>query len=209
MSNYKDLTGQRFGKLVVLSRLQNKGKNVIWECLCDCGGKIETITHRLKSGKIKSCGCLRREVLIKRNTKHGLCHSHIWYVHQALNERCLKNNNIGYSRYGGRGITVCEQWIGPEGFITFVGDMGMPPSDKHQIDRIDNSKGYYPENCRWATPTENGRNKRNNVLLTLGDKTQCTSAWGEELGIKAATLRARVRHGWSDEDVLTKPLREW
>jgi hypothetical protein len=209
MSNFKDLTGQRFGRLLVVSRLPNKGKYVIWECLCDCGNMREVITYNLKSGITKSCGCLVKEELIKRNTKHGLCHSHIWYVHQALNERCKKSNNIGYSRYGGRGITVCDEWSGPEGFIKFVEDMGMPPSDTHQIDRIDNNKGYFPENCRWVTPTENGRNKRNNILLTLGDKTQCTSAWSEELGISGATLRARVRYGWSDEEVLTRPLRVW
>jgi hypothetical protein len=118
--------------------------------------------------------------------------------------RCHRPTHERFADYGGRGIAVCDRWRAS--LLHFIEDMGRRPSSEHQIERRDNDGPYCKDNCIWATRTEQGRNKRNNVLLTFRGKTQPLSAWAEELGLTYSTLRRRIQvHGWSTERALTEP----
>jgi len=155
-----------------------------WKFKCKCGKeKIIRVDSVLK-GKVKSCGCYNKE----RHTKHGKYNSPIYRVWRSMKDRCLNKNHLAYGEYGGRGINICEKWIKFEGFYE---DMGDRPTNK-SLDRIDNDKGYYKENCKWSTQKEQSNNKRNNHLITFKGKTQNVTQWSEELGINRETLYGRI-----------------
>ncbi len=120
---------------------------------------------------------------------------------RGMRERCNSPGHKSYLRYGGRGVKVCSRW---SRFTNFLADMGARP-DGMTLDRIDNSRGYMPGNCRWATATMQSNNRRDNVVLTHGGRTQTASQWARELGMKGATLRWRYRKGWGDAEILETP----
>lgn len=123
-------------------------------------------------------------------------------------QRCGNSRSTGYANYGGRGITVCERWLGPGGYGRFRDDMGPSPSERHTLDRINVDLGYAPENCRWADWTQQGRNRRNNHVLKLGADSDPMSAWAERTGINVKTLSSRLnQYEWDPERALTEPVR--
>ena len=163
----------RFGRLVVVERAENKvsksGKNIIcWLCFCDCGNMKIVLGGSLKAGKTISCGCYHKEIASKNLRTHGLKRHELYPSWLNLKQRCTNPNNPYYANYGGRGIVVCGRWM--QSFENFLEDMGERPSDKHSIDRIDNDKGYFPENCRWATRSEQNMNTRNRKDNTSGKR---------------------------------------
>ena len=185
-----DLLNQKFGRLTVIKEAgKDKNGRVRWKCLCDCG-KI-TIVRRssLQSGDTKSCGCLRAEKTRKRLIKHEMCATPTYKSWECLKQRCNNKKDSAYKDYGGRGIKVCKQWLD---FENFLADMGEKP-ERLTIERRDNGKGYAPDNCYWATYKEQNRNRRDNRLIRYQGKTQCLSAWGEELQISDNILWKRLK----------------
>jgi hypothetical protein len=130
-----------------------------------------------------------------------------WITWQAMKTRCYRSDSRHYARYGGRGIAVYDRWLGEHGYGNFLADVGRKPTPQHSIDRIDNDGDYCPENCRWATATEQNGNRSNVVPLTLHGRTQCVSAWAREVGISDAAIRARLRSGWPVERALCEPSK--
>lgn len=160
-----DLTGQRFARLLVIKKSYSK-KTTNWECLCDCGKTSIVYNGNLRNGNTKSCGCIKNEKIGALQKTHGETDKSTEYNSwKHMKERCISKKYKRYANWGGRGITMCERWLGENGFINFLADMGRKPSPNHTIDRTDNDKGYSPENCRWATPLEQGNNQRTNVMV--------------------------------------------
>lgn len=133
----------------------------------------------------------------------------LYNIYNNMIQRCYNKNSSNYERYGGRGICVCDEWKGKRSNINFFEwAISSGYSDNLTLDRIDNNKGYSPDNCRWVSVKEQGKNKRNNVLLTCNGKTMILNDWSCETGIDSRVLRARMKRGWSDYDVITTPLRK-
>jgi len=206
--NRIDLTGNRFGMLVVLFEdgRTNDGK-IKWRCQCDCGKTHSVSGKHLRKKSIKSCGCDRGKGLRTHGLSHTQAHKH-WI---AMLVRCNSPNRSRWKDYGGRGITVCDRWV--ESFENFYADMGDPPVG-YTLDREDNEKSYSPDNCRWATAKTQGRNRRNNRLIEFQGCTKTLAEWAESLGVTSTTLKYRIDKGWDLEKALNqKPaqikLIEW
>jgi len=195
-----DMAGKRFGKLVVIERAgANKFGHPVWKCICDCGNKRIVKGSDLRAGQYQSCGCSRvKHGMARRGKEHPLFE--LW---RGMIKRCMNPKATGYQRYGGRGIMVCKRWMDIRNFIA---DMSPRPSLKHTLDRIDNNKGYSPNNCRWATIAKQNRNQRRNRMLTFQGQTMCVSEWGRLLGIPKNTLLNRLKKNWPIEKVLSKRI---
>lgn len=200
--------GEKFGRLEVLSYSHNKQKHSYWLCRCVCGNEKAIRYDVLRSGNAVSCGCYRKEVLLdyyEKNTTHGKSKSRTYKVYQGMIQRCQNANDQNYYNYGGRGIRVCESWL--ESFEFFYKDMGEPPTDKHQIDRIDNNGDYSPENCRWVTPKENTRNRRTCKIIEYNGQKKCLTDWSTTLDIPKSTLSRRLKTMSMQDAVLSSKPR--
>lgn len=204
-----DLAGKRFGRWTALRKVSSKKCGWKWECQCDCGAVGTTSGYSLVHGKSLSCGCLRTEQVVARSQTHGqsprIGETAEYRCWCGIIKRCENPNEQGFPLYGGRGIRVCQRWR--ESFAVFFEDMGPKPSTTHQLDRYPDMNGdYEPNNCRWATPIQNARNKRNNRLITAFGQTLTEAEWCEKTGMKAACLCNRFARGMTPEDALTRPL---
>lgn len=196
-----NLIGQKFGRLTVISKSSEKTSNKIkWCCLCDCGNTVVVTGQDLKSGNTKSCGCLRKEVTSKRAKKHGMKRTKLYYVWTSMKNRCTNPKVYAYSRYGGRGIRVCDEW---QTFPPFL-DWAMKSGYKEglSLDRIDNDGDYKPSNCRWATKEEQSENTSQNVFLTYNGETHTIAQWCKIVGSYEARLSWRYKQGWPVEEIL-------
>ena len=195
-----DLTGRRFGRLVVLRLVgRTKARALLWECRCDCGASSVVRAGGLLNGGTQSCGCLQREKSAAAKLTHGLARTPEYKVWDHMRQRCENPKHKGFANYGARGIRVCERW---RKFENFIADMGERPSPKHTIERADNDGDYEPGNCRWGTWREQSRNKRTNRLITANGITKPLTTWAEELGVPPTTLFERLRRGWTHERVV-------
>lgn len=204
-----DLTGNRYGLLVVLGYEEKRGRYHMWRCQCDCGTVKSVTGDSLRQGDAHSCGCNSRKACAEKLIKYGRKSSEIreYRIWQSMKARCKYRNRPCARTYIRNGITVCERW---QAFENFMADMGPCPSPEHSIDRIDNSKGYSPENCRWATIAVQARNRGNNRWLTFNGVTKTICDWATELGLDRRVIASRIdRDGWSVEKALTQPLRRW
>lgn len=190
MSKFLDLTGKRFGKLVVLEIDKNpNNKRTKWICVCDCGKVVSTASHQLVSGNTKSCGCKRRET---KNNKHGMRHTRIYEIWCGIKQRCYNKNDKSYSKYGGRGIFMCEEW--KEDFLTFyLWSISHGYKDNLTIDRIDNNGNYEPNNCRWITHAEQQRNRTNNIFIEKCGVNKTISEWALEMNVDVKTAYQRYK----------------
>ena len=198
-----NLKGMRFGKLAVVDKC-GKAKNgsIMWLCKCDCGKEHRATTSNLRSGSTNSCGCLRKEVASNLTKTHDLSSTRLHGIWRGMKDRCLNRNDVSYPSYGGRGITICDEWLND--FVSFyLWAIANGYSDKLSIDRIDNNKGYMPSNCRWAECEIQSRNRRSNRRFSYNGKTQTLAEWAREYGIDRKTLSDRMdRFGWSFERAL-------
>jgi hypothetical protein len=198
-----NLTGRVIGRLIVttLDEARCKPGYVYWICQCTCGTIKSIRSSGLTSGKVKSCGCLKRDAVIARNKEmitHGLSGTRAYTVWRHMIERCFDSEAKQYSDYGGRGIRVCDRWLNVN---NFVADMGQPPP-RMTLERIKNSEDYSPENCKWATRREQNNNTRKNVYITFENTTLTRSQWEQRLGLGATTIRSRMRRGMTIEQAL-------
>ncbi len=195
-----DLTGQRFGMLVVKSFYgRDKYRQKLWLCQCDCGKTSATTAHRLLSGGCKSCGCQRGGKRI-----YGDTHKLLYGVYMQMKSRCLDESCPAYPNYGGRGISVCAEWAQQNGHLVFE-KWALANGYKRglTLDRIDNDKDYSPDNCRWTTRKVQSNNKRNNVLITFNGKMQTLSQWAEEYHLSPSKLNGRIQvMHWPMEEAL-------
>ncbi len=198
-----DLTGIRFGRLVVLQEAErhvfprSKKTERRLLCRCDCGKEHTTLLMHLRNGRTSSCGCLRGET----NTIHGLSEGNATY-YAWMNMVRRGTGKVMQKNYADRGIDVCPEWLT---FSNFLRDMGERPSDDLTLERIDNSEGYFPGNCKWATRKEQSRNKRGVRMITYKGVTKCASDWAESIGVERSAFLGRLNRGWTVERALTTP----
>ena len=201
-----DMIGKRFGRWVVIAEGEKIAtrRTCRWICKCDCGTITESIDgSKLRSGETKSCGCYKRDVTVNRNYRHGLCYTRIHSIWVNMKDRCYNPNNHYFHRYGGRGITVCNEWLNSlETFYDWAIANGY--ADTLTIDRIDVNGSYCPENCRWATDEMQANNREKHILLEINGETKNIAQWAKESGLKYRTIHARYNRGWTGESLIRK-----
>lgn len=206
----EEMIGKKFGRLTVLERaddyMAKSGKReAAVLCKCDCGNTKRLRASVLKNGNTRSCGCYRREASSMRNSTHGLSHSRIWNTWCLMIERCERENNKSYKNYGAKGIRVCDEWHKFENFVAWAMTNGY--DETLTIDRVDSSKDYCPENCRWADRKTQNNNTSRNHWITFDGQTKTMAQWSEITGISYAAIKSRLnKHGWSVERALTTPV---
>lgn len=197
MPKVYDLTGQRFGRLTVTKKDGViHGDRTAWSCICDCGSPARSSTSKLLNGSKMSCGCLESENQASLS-KHGRYGTRAYRTWQNMKTRCLNPAGKFFQYYGGRGITVCENWMTFEGFYE---DMGDPPPNS-TIDRSDNDLGYTKENCQWRTKKDQSNNRSNNIAVIVNGETKTLKQWAEHFGIKYTTVYWRYKKGWETDRI--------
>lgn len=209
---FNDLSGQSFVRLTAIEQVRDDRGSLVWRCSCICGGEARVRAYRLKSGHTKSCGCIAREAAVingRKATKHGLTSGGViaseYTVWRGMLARCYYPASPSFARYGAKGIAVCDRWR--RSFAVFYEDVGPRPSLQHTLDRLDNSRGYSPDNCRWATRREQANNKTTNRRIAWGDREMTLREWADVLGLRYGMLLQRFAKGWPPERAFTEPRR--
>ena len=207
MTALKDIKGQRFGKLIVLERAENRirksgRQDVVWESKCDCGNSKNIRSTSLLQGLTKSCGCIAIEKVKNLNLSHNMCQIKEYKAWSKLKSRCYTKTDNKYYAYGARGIKVCDRWL--ESFDNFYKDMGDAPTKKHSIDRIDVNGNYEPSNCRWATNKVQSNNKTTNVYVEYGGVKYTLKTLSEHLDIPYKYFWELYRGSLSIEQIIER-----
>jgi len=185
-----DLQGIKFGRLSPLRKVgTDNGGRAIWLCRCDCGLEVERSRSAMVSGYTKSCGCLRSEMVVSKNTSHGKSKTKTYRIWKSMRQRCENTNDADYYNYGGRGIKVCDEW---QSYETFLSDMGEQPKGL-SIDRINGNLGYNKDNCRWATDEQQANNTRRNIYIEHNGRKQSIAQWSRELRVPNHKVRKTIQ----------------
>ena len=203
----EDMTGRKFGLLTVV-RPDPDAKNwkTKWICQCDCGSVRSVYTYNLKNGHTKSCGCESARKRLAARTTHNKSKTRLYRIWAKMKARCTYPGDRAYNEYGGRGITVCDEWLSFEPFESWSVCNGY--SSELTLDRVNNDLGYSPDNCRWATPKQQANNTRKNRVIEYNGISRTLAEWANVTGIRSATIAHRLNVGWSVEDALRKEVRK-
>lgn len=203
-----DLTGNRYGRLTVLKENGKRGKNILWLCRCDCGHEINAVACNLKNGHTQSCGCLQKEARVKSHTTHHKSKSRLYRIWRHIKSRCFNENVPHYKYYGGRGISICEEWEKSfENFYEWAISNGY--QEDLSIDRIDVNGNYEPSNCRWTNAKIQANNKTNNRIIEYNGECHTLSEWAHILGIGCLTISKRIDdYGWDVKRAFETPVRD-
>lgn len=210
--NAVEMTGTVFGRLTVTCRAgsgsyRDGRKFATWKCVCECGSEVVVCGTELRKGHVRSCGCLRAELFRKNNPSiriHGMWRSPIYAIWRAAKKRCSDPTYPEYKSYGGRGISMCPEWVAS--FQSFYEHIGPRPSPEYSLDRIDNDRGYEPGNVRWATREEQASNKRTNRIVEYDGERTTVTRLARRLGLEPYIVRNRMSQGWSVSDAVSRPV---
>lgn len=192
-----DLSGRRFNNLIVIKRAYVKNGLIYWECLCDCGKTTYVSGGNLRSGQVKSCGCLRHKT--SYNRRHNMSKTKLYKIWAGIKNRCYNAKLASYKNYGGRGIRMCDEWIDtPDVFFDWALSHGY--EDNLSIERIDVNGNYCPENCTWIPKEDQAKNRRSCYNITYNNRTQNLQQWCDELNLPYKLVHNRMfKMGWSFE----------
>lgn len=208
MSKFIDRTGQKFGRLTLIKRVENnKFNQVQWKCRCDCGKEVIVKAYSLTTGQTKSCGCLKKEqnYINIAKVKHNMTNTRLYNIWRDMKSRCLNPNNKRHKFYFDKGITVCDEW--KNDFMNFYNwAINNGYRDNLTIDRINNNGNYEPKNCRWATITEQNNNQSNNIRIKYNESEYTLSELSKIYNIKRATLYDRIKRGWTIDEALNRKV---
>lgn len=201
----QDLTGKTFGRLTVLRFAgYYRGQFPYWHSICTCGHTATSAASALKQGNTQSCGCLREERKLQSKITHGMSYTSLYAAWHSMKSRCLNPKAQQWRNYGGRGITVCEEWLI---FPSFMKDMGPSWRPGLSLNRKDNNAGYFKENCTWSTIEEQSNNTRRSHFVEYQGETRTIMEWSRHFGIGWSTIKERIRRGWPSEKLFT-PVRK-
>lgn len=206
----RDLTGMKFGEWTVLEKIgSNKNQKIEWKCRCSCGNAGVITTSQLISGKSKCCKDCAYKIVGNKNRKHGMSEDRIYKIYTGMKIRCYDENIEHFDKYGGRGIKICDEWLGDKGFENFYKwAMANGYKEGLTIDRINVNGNYEPSNCRWVAKKEQANNRRTNVFITVDGVKMTTAQAAEKYGVKYETLRSRIKSGYSPDIAVRKGLWE-
>lgn len=211
MGQFEDLTGREFGRWKVLERGENYRSGATWVCECQCPLKtVKTVTAgNLRSGGSTNCGCKRNETLTRIKTKHGRSYGRAEYGSwQSMKKRCFKETDKSYPDYGGRGITVCDRWLGDDGFVNFLADLGDRPTPTSTLERKDVNGNYCPENCCWIERREQNKNRRaTRWVKTKNGQEKRVADFAVESGVSNGAMHYRLKIGMPPEEAANKPVQ--
>lgn len=209
MSGFIDLTGKRFNRITVIKRMprNNKHNNIQWLCRCDCGEEFISIAVNIKRAtECKKCAAKHRG---ERSRTHGDCRTRLYRIYKAIRTRCYNPNSKSYQWYGIKGIKICPEWSGKQGYANFKEwALNNGYTDDLTIERKDIDKDYCPENCTWIPMEKQANNTRRSRMFTINGKTQDLASWAKEYGIFYQTLHGRIQRGMDIETALTTKVRK-
>ena len=205
MTNKELYIGKRQFYYTVVDIVKRDGRNKYeLQCLCDCGNTFYIYPYMFGKPNYKSCGCYRNKIRSESHTTHGGTNNPLYQEYLSMMQRCYRKSHKAYASYGGRGITVCDEWKeNPNNFYAWVESIGGRPKG-YTLDRIDNSKGYSPDNCKYVSMHEQSRNKRTNIMITHNGVTKCLTDWALEYGINNETARSRYHKGYPFDIIFSK-----
>jgi len=197
-----DINNHVFNGVKVVSRHGLANGKATWECLCPCGEIFIALGTTLRNGKTKGCRSCNKSRVISAITKHGYSGTREYHSYNSMKERCYNPKNKRFSRYGGRGIKVCDKWL--NSFSAFIADMGDMPGNNYTLERLNFDLDYCPENCVWATKEQQANNRSNNHFITIDGKTMTLTAWSRKTNIHRSVLLRRIRRGLKNLDLIKK-----